>query len=293
MKHWERWRIPILLAPTMSVIGVLFLGGLWFGLLRSLGWNPQIGADTLSFSAYTEILVGERHATDFWRGLGLSLWVSLASTITAAAGGLAVALVLRETFFGKRLGVFLFQFNLPIPHIVAAIGILFVLSQSGLLSRVLASAGVLSSPGDFPVLVRDRAGMGIIAAYAWKEIPFVGVIALAVLQSVGADYENVAQNLGAGRWQRFRDVIFPLVRPALLSASMIVFAFSFGAYEIPAILGVRFPRALPVLALDFFRNADLNARAEAMALSMIMAVIVMGVVAGYMAINHRQKHQVG
>lgn len=289
MSFWERWRIPILLAPTLSVIGVLFLGALGFGLVRSLGYNPRIGATTLSLDAYHAILFGEQYANAFWRGLGLSLWVSFATTVLSAGIAVALALVLREAFPGKRLAVFLFQFNLPIPHIVAAIGILFLLSQSGLLSRLLASWGVVGSPSDFPVVVRDGAGLGIIIAYTWKEVPFVGVIVLAVLQSIGVEYEDVARNLGAGPWQRFRTVTLPLMTPALLSASMLVFAFTFGAYEIPAILGVRFPRVLPVMALDFFRNADLNARAEAMALSMIIAVIVMAVVAAYMAVSGRRR----
>jgi putative spermidine/putrescine transport system permease protein len=49
----------------------------------------------------------------------------------------------------------------------------------------------------------------------------------------------------------------------------------FGAYEVPALLGVSFPRMLSVLALEFFRNADLNSRAEGMAISIIMAAIVL------------------
>ena len=70
---------------------------------------------------------------------------------------------------------------------------------------------------------------------------------LAILQSVGEDYEQAAQSLGANRWQQFRYVTLPLIMPGVLSASVIVFAFTFGAYEIPAILGQTFPKALPVL----------------------------------------------
>jgi len=66
-----------------------------------------------------------------------------------------------------------------------------------------------------------------------------------------------------------------------------VFAFTFGAFEVPGILGVRFPRALPVLSLRFFLDADLNARAEAMALSVIITAITMALVAGYMWLSRR------
>jgi len=93
--------------------------------------------------------------------------------------------------------------------------------------------------------------------------------------------------LGANRWQRFRYVTLPLIMPGLMSASIIVFAFSFGSYEVPRILGVRYPEMLPVMALDFFLNPDLNARAEGMALSIIIAVIVLMLVFLYMYISGR------
>lgn len=275
-----------MLAPAMAVIVLLFGGALWFGLLRSLGYNPAIGAETVSLGAYQRLLTGQ-YALSFWRGLALSLWVSLTSTALSALVALGLALTLRGAFYGRRMGVFFLQFNLPIPHVIAAIGMLFLLSQSGLLSRLGAQLGWVGSPSDFPVIVRDAWGIGIILAYIWKEAPFIAVIVLAVLQSLGSNYEDAARNLGANGWQRFRYVTLPLVTPALLSASVLVFAFVFGAYEVPALLGVRFPQALPVLALEFFRDADLNARAEAMALSLMIAAVVMLLVWGYMSLRGR------
>jgi putative spermidine/putrescine transport system permease protein len=285
--RWERWRIPLMVAPTMLVIVVLFGGALAYGLLQSLGWQPLIGRRELSLSAYANVVASERYAEQFWSGLLLSLWISLASTIVSAVLAVAAALLLRRSFWGKRLSVFLFQFNLPIPHVVAAIGMLFLLSQSGLLSRLGAQVGLYKAPSGFPILVRDRVGIGIILSYVWKEVPFVGVIVLAVLQSLGRDYEDSARNLGANSWQRLRYVTLPLIGPALLSTSILVFAFTFGAFEVPGILGVRFPRTLPVLSLRFFLDADLNARAEAMALSMIITAIVMVTGAGYMWLSRR------
>jgi putative spermidine/putrescine transport system permease protein len=285
--RWERWRIAVMLAPTLVVIVVLFGGGLVYGLLQSLGWQPIIGETELSLQAYANILTSERYAEQFWTGLLLSLWISFASTAISGVLAVGAALLLRRAFPGKRLSVFLFQFNLPIPHIVAAIGVLFLLSQSGLLSRLGAQIGLFDAPSDFPVLVRDRYGVGTIVSYVWKEVPFIGIIVLAVLQSVGEIYEDSARNLGANSWQRFRHVILPLLTPALLSTSMIVFAFTFGAYEVPGILGVRFPRVLPVMALRFFLDADLNARAEAMALSAIITAIVLVVMIAYMRVSRR------
>lgn len=284
---WERWRVPVMLAPTLFVIIFLFVGGLLYGLFQSLGWNPRIGSFDLNFDAYINIMTSERYAQQFWSGLLLTLWVSFASTFFSAVLAIAGALLIRGTRWGKRLSTFLFQLNLPIPHVVAAIGILFLFSQSGLLSRIGAQTGIISSPSEFPVLVRDKYGIGIILAYVWKEIPFIGIIVLAILQSLGEDYEDIAASLGANRWQRFRYVVLPLIMPGLLSASIIVFTFTFGSYEVPAILGVRSVRMLPVMSLDFFRNPDLNARAEGMAMSMVIAAIALVMVLLYMWISRR------
>ena len=60
-----------------------------------------------------------------------------------------------------------------------------------------------------------------------------------------------------------------------MAGSALVFAFVFGSYEVPALLGVRYPRMLAVLALEFFVNPDLNRRAEAMAISLIMSMLIL------------------
>jgi putative spermidine/putrescine transport system permease protein len=284
---WERVRIPLMLGPTLAIITVLFFGSLGFGLLQSLGYQPQIGNTEFSLDAYIAVMFSDRSAGQFWPGLLLTLWVATASTFLSAALAVSIALLIRRTFFGKKLSVFLFQLNLPIPHLVIAIGMLLLFSQSGLVARFAGELGVIDAPRDFPVLTRDPYGLGIILAYVWKETAFFGIIVMAILQSLGEDYESVAQSLGANRWQRFRTVTLPLIMPGLMSASIIVFAFTFGSFEVPRILGVQHPKMLPVLALDFFLNPDLNARAEGMALSMIIAVIVFALVFLYMYVSAR------
>ena len=225
---WERIRIAVMLAPTLLVISILFFGSLLYGFLQSLGYNPNIGATDINFDAYLRVMFSEEFSGRFWSGLTLSLWVAFCSTFVSAAIAIFVALLLRRTFFGKMLAVFFFQLNLPIPHLVIAVGMIMLFSQSGLVSRMLGELGLVTSPRDFPALTKDAYGIGIILAYIWKEVAFFGIIVLAILQSLGEDYEAVAQSLGANRWQRFRTVTLPLIMPGLMSASIIVFAFTFG-----------------------------------------------------------------
>lgn len=277
---WERVRVWVMLAPALGVIILLFLGGLVLGGMQSLGYMPIIGRNEISLQAYRNIFSDP----DFLRSLVLTAWIGFASTGISTVLAVICALVLRQSFKGKRWITFIFQLNIPIPHIVGAVGILFLFSQSGFLARLAYLANLIEAPADFPALVYDRYAIGIILEYIWKTTCFTGIIILAVLQSVGEDYENVARSLGANRWQRFRYVTLPLIMPGILSSSVLVFAFTFGAFEIPFLLGQRYPSALPVLAYRSYVDVDLNARPEAMAMSVIIAVLITLLIFAYMRV---------
>jgi putative spermidine/putrescine transport system permease protein len=280
----ERFQVGLMLAPALTVIGLLFMGGLVLALVQSLGYLPLIGRTEFSLQAYRQVLGQEA----FYRSLWLTGWIALASTALSTGLAIVAALTLRRIARGQRWLSFIFQLNIPIPHLVGAIGILFLFSQSGWLARLAYLARLINEPADFPALVYDPYAVGIILEYVWKETCFIGVILLAVLQSLGEDYEDVARTLGANRWQRFRYVLLPLLRRAILSTSVLVFAFSFGAFEAPLLLGQRYPSALPVLAYRYYTDADLNARAEAMALNVIITVLITALVFLYLKLAGRE-----
>jgi putative spermidine/putrescine transport system permease protein len=68
-------------------------------------------------------------------------------------------------------------------------------------------------------------------------------------------------------------VLLPLILPGVLSTSIIVFAFAFASYEIPLLLGVRYPTTLPVLAFQLHQDADLRRWPEAMTIGILIALI--------------------
>lgn len=277
----DRFRIWIMLAPAVAVIVFLFLGGLFLGLIQSFNYMPIIGKTEPNLDAYRATF----GSTEFWRSLVLTLQVALGATVISTVLAVICALVLRQTFPGRKLITFIFQLNLPIPHLVGGVAIIMLFTQSGLLARFARLLSVIESPSDFPWLVFDPHGIGIMLEYIWKETVFIGVIVLAVLHSLGTDYEELAASLGATRWQRFRHVLLPLMMPGILSASIIVFAFSFGAFEIPFLLGATFPVTLPVVAYRAYADVDLNARSEAMAMSMVITVIITLLTYGYMRLS--------
>jgi putative spermidine/putrescine transport system permease protein len=265
----DRLKIVLLLAPAMLVIGALFFGGLAIGVIRSFNYMPVAGLTEPNLDAYRAVL----SSGDFLRSFLLTLHVALTSTVISAVVAIASALLLRRSFIGRGVINFLFQLNLTVPHIVGAVGILYLFSQSGSFARLAYATGLIDAPAQFPALIFDPYAIGIILQYVWKEVPFIGVIVLAQMQALGTDYESVARSLGASRWQAFRHVLLPLVFPGVLSASVIVFAFTFGAYEIPALLGASHPQALPVLAYRYYTDVDLAARPQAMAMAVVIALL--------------------
>lgn len=257
------------LAPALTLLLVLLGASLFYAAAESVGYLSAIGQTQVSFAAYRQTLTP---ASEFWVSLGFSLWVSLTSTALSSLIALLLAVWLSSR--NQNADTFTLNWNLAFPHLVFAAALLLFLSQSGLLARWAASLGLIAAPDQFPVLVRDRFGIGIILSYIGKEVPFLTLTLLSVLRSQAIGYDVVAENLGASRWQSLRYVTIPQVLPALLAGDLLVFGFIFSSYEVPALLGVGYPRALPVLALRFFLDPDLRARPQGMVISLVITLIV-------------------
>ena len=235
-----RVKIALLLAPALLVIGVLFAGGLFAAVVQSLGYLPAIGQTEISLDAYREVLTGE----DFVDSFLLTTYVAGASTGISTVLAVLAALALRRA--GGRLSAIVFQLPITIPHLVAAVGIALVISQAGLGARLAAALGLIGDPGEFPALLYD---------------------------GVAGELEEVARTLGANAWQRFWYVVFPVISPGIIAASLIVFAFTFGAFEVPYLLGRTYPTILPVMAYNEYRDIELTARPVAMAINVLIALI--------------------
>jgi putative spermidine/putrescine transport system permease protein len=271
-----RLKIALLLAPALLVIGVLFAGGLAVAFVQSLGHMPAIGMTGWSLDAYREVLGDE----NFVDSLLLTLYVSGVSTGVSTVLAVLAALALRRS--GGRISAVVFQLPITIPHLVAAVGIALVVAQTGLGARLAAGLGLIGEPKEFPALLYDEYSVGIILTYVWKEVPFIALVVLAALRGVAGELEEVARTLGAGAWQRFWYVVFPVISPSVVAASLLVFAFTFGAFEVPYLLGKSYPPMLPVMAYEEYREIDLSARPAAMAINVLIALITGAVAALYL-----------
>lgn len=275
-----------LLLPTVIVLLTLFVGGFLFGILQSLGYFSVIDQEVqkISFDAYLAAFQNETVRA----GIILTFRVAILSTVLSTLIALAISLMISRTKKFKSSLIAITQFNIPIPHVVAATGILLTFSQSGLVSRLTNHFGFTDGPSDFPIITNDPFGFGIILSYLWKEIPFMCVLILSALRGPVTNLDETAKTLGASYWYRLRRVILPYIFPAILSGTIIVFAFSFGSYEVPYLLGEPFPSTVSVVAYQLYTDRDLANRPTAMALATITSVVIGILVFAYMKLTQQE-----
>lgn len=264
------WRLFVLLGPALCVILLLFGGGLVLGFLQALGHLPSQSLEVINLSHFKNVL----QDADFGKSLLLTFYISTVSTVIAAAVSVVLSLALIKWAADSRIVNFILQIPLTVPHLVIAISVILLLSPAGLLSRLLASMSIIRNPSDFPLLVNDGWGIGILIVYVWKEIPFITFMLLSVLKNMGTELLEAGSTLNASKYQRFIYIILPIIAPSLGSACFIVFAFTFGAFEVPYLLGQTYPLVLPVWAYKNYSDIDLMARPEGIAIGLIIAVIV-------------------
>lgn len=250
--------------PLALLVATPVAVGVGYAALAAVGLIGY-GGGTLSFARVMRVL-GER-AT--WSGLAWSAWVAGAATMLAGAAAVVTAVLFRGSGRVDRAARGLAIAALPVPHIVAGATALLILGQSGVIARLLAWAGLIDAPAQLPPLVYDPAGVGLVAALAWKEFPFLALIAFSVLATRGAELEETARGLGAAPNQVLRHVTWPVLWRGLLPGAAAVFLFALGSYEAAVLLAPSDPLALPLLIEERYADADLTRRGDAYVLVLI------------------------
>jgi putative spermidine/putrescine transport system permease protein len=253
---------PLLLALLVAAPVLL---GVLYAALASLGLAGAGASGTPDLSRVFTVL-GTRST---WRAVGWSVYVSATATALATVAAAAVAIVFGGHRRIDRAARALATLPLPVPHLVAAATALLLLSQSGLLARLLFAMGLIDAPAAMPALVYDRVGVGLILALAWKELPFLTVVAVAVRHRDLAALTEAARTLGADRWQQHRRITWPLLWRGMAPAVIAVFAFALGSYETAALLAPVDPAPLAVLTMERFADPALARRGDAYVLALI------------------------
>jgi putative spermidine/putrescine transport system permease protein len=265
---------PLLLALLVASPVLL---GVAYAALASVGVVGAGASGVVSVDRVIDVLTFR----STWRAIGWSLYVSATATGIATLLAAAVAMQFGATRRSHRAARALATLPLPVPHLVAAATVLFVFAQSGLLARVLFAFGLVAAPADMPALVYDRAGVGLIMALAWKELPFLAIVAFAVRHGEHDALAEAARTLGAPPTQLRRLVTWPLLWRGMAPAVIAVFVFALGSYETAVLLAPVDPVPLAVLTMERFADPALARRGEGYVLALVALVLAVVAVAAH------------
>ena len=103
---------------------------------------------------------------------------------------------------------------------MAGIALTTLYAENGWIGRILVPWGVRVA----------FTPLGVLVALTFIGLPFVVRSVQPVLEDLDAAAEEAAASLGASRWQTFRHVILPTIRPAILTGFALAFARALGEY---------------------------------------------------------------
>jgi thiamine transport system permease protein len=155
------------------------------------------------------------------------------STIFSLVVGVALAWSLRHRrkFFGRRMLLSLLSTSMVLPTLVVALGLVDVFGRRGWWNSFSQFAGL-----DFLTLSIYGLG-GIVLAHVYMDAPFMARGLLHRLENIPAEHFKLARSLGLSPWQRFRNVEWPALTPAIPGLSLVVFLLSFTSFAIVLVLG--------------------------------------------------------
>ena len=216
---------------------------------------------TLGWSAFVDAVATPRVLASY----RLTFGASFAAALLNAVFGLIVAWVLvRYRFPARRLVDALVDLPFALPTAVAGIALTAIWSQNGWLGSWL------------PVKV-SFTPLGVFVALVFIVLPFVVRTLQPVLEDLNRELEEAAATLGAGRWQTFRSVIFPVLMPALLTGFALAFARALGEYGSVIFIAGNMPMVseiTPLLIITKLEQYD-YAGATAIAVVMLVAAFVL------------------
>ncbi len=277
---WRNKKSLFLILPALMVTTVLFFGGLWEGFVQSISIHGPTQEGKFTLEYYKDIL----SSLDFWYYLFFTLRIAFITTVLCTMVSIIVLYLL---FWMRSYGSSLegwakkfFEIPMLFPYVVAAYMIFLIFSPSGWLSRILYNLGMIDAMEQFPILVNDSFGWGIILAYVWKMSPFMVVMLYPLLLKIEKNWLDVGRVLGASKIAFFKEVVFPMLVDPLKIIIFIVFSYSLLDYEIPYMLGVTYPKTLSVASYQLYMNGALSDRSKALAIYILstMLVVLHGIV---------------
>jgi sulfate transport system permease protein len=189
-----------------SLLVLIPLGGLFF-MTSQMTWADFV----------QKAVLDPRVLASYKLSFGASL---IAAVINAVFGFIVAWVLVRYSFFGKRIVDALVDLPFALPTAVSGIALTTLYAHTGWIGQWLDPLGIKVS----------YTPTGIVLALTLIGLPFVVRTVQPALEDLEAELEEAASSLGATRGQTFRRVIWPAIMPAVLSGFTLSFARAVGEF---------------------------------------------------------------
>jgi multiple sugar transport system permease protein len=243
----------LLMAPALLLLLAVFL---W--PMLDYAWL-SLQAQTV-FTGLKPVPVGlanwERLLGDgrFWQDAAQTLRFAVVSVGLELLLGLAIALLLHQSWRGRSLVRSLSLLPWALPTTVMALGWRWILNDpNGPINGVLQSLGLPSLPF---LASTQLAWLAVVLADTWKTTPFVALLLLAGMQMIPGDLYEAFALEGGRPWQGLLRITLPLLRPYVFIALIFRLAQALGVFDLVAVLTGGGPASsTETLALYAYLNA--------------------------------------
>jgi putative spermidine/putrescine transport system permease protein len=260
-------RILLLVVPAALAMLALFCYPFLYGL--QLSFQPTKGG---VFGAYQQFF-----SEPFSRK---SIWATFSLAIPAALINVGVSVPIsyrmRRDFRGKRLLLALLVVPITLGTVLTAEGILEFYGPAGWFNRTLHLLGLADSPVQLTMNYT-----GVLLSLLISGFPFAYLLTHSYLSGIHPSLEKAASTLGAGWWQRFRYVTFPLLLPGLMTTFSLSFVMAFAVF--PSAMMVGDPNgSTHVISIEAYQAAlerfdYAQGSADAMIMTALMLVVLSAV----------------
>lgn len=192
-----------------------------------------------------------------------SLYMTLVSTLSCTAVAFVFAYVITRLEAPLKK-IFRFVALLPIvsPPFIVALSYIILFGRQGLITKDLLGLSVI---------IYGRTGLWAVQTVTF--FPYAYAVIYGVLRSIPRGLEYAAYNLGASRWQVFRDVVFPLARPGIAGGALVAAMSVITDFGNPMIVGGGMA-LLPTEAYAEIGQAQLG-RGAALAMALLIPVLLL------------------
>ncbi len=168
---------------------------------------------------------------DHAKALGLSLGLSLISTIICLVLAFPLGLILKDSKLGKR-GFMVFIFILPMwmNFLLRTMAWQVLLEKGGVINSLLASIGL-------PALEIINTPVAVVLGMVYDYLPFMVLPIYNSLVKIDSNVIEAAYDLGASGGTVLRKIIIPMTVPGIVSGVTMVFVPSLTTFAISNMLG--------------------------------------------------------